>query len=240
MLLDLLSINKSKKKTHYDNKWVSVYKYKWNKPEGVCLKISPASYFDNRAHIVLCLGWVQFFISLPIYSDWDDCDYPEYGFYYHESNLVICYGMDKHKFIHMPWELDWYRTSKLRKDGAWEHEISKDKRRKFNHKDFEAQEAHEKEVLWSEDYPYIYNLKYGEVQNRIATVKVRECEHRPRWFKWTSLFSKISKYIDISFSDEVGEETGSWKGGTIGCNWDMLKCETPEQSLRRMEKERTF
>jgi hypothetical protein len=69
---------------------------------------------------------------------------------------------------------------------------------------------------------------------------VEEREWRPRWFKWTSLFSKVKRTIDINFNDEVGERTGSWKGGTLGCGYDLLPDETPLECLRRMEKEREF
>jgi hypothetical protein len=46
------------------------------------------------------------------------------------------------------------------------------------------------------------------------------------------------KVIDIEFNDEVGERSGSWKGGTIGCSYAMLPTDTIESCLRRMEKER--
>lgn len=46
--------------------------------------------------------------------------------------------------------------------------------------------------------------------------------------------------IDIEFSDEVGERTGSWKGGVLGCGFDMLPGERPVDALRRMELERKF
>jgi hypothetical protein len=46
--------------------------------------------------------------------------------------------------------------------------------------------------------------------------------------------------IEVGFDDEVGERTGSWKGGTIGCGYDMLPDESAVQCLRRMERERKF
>jgi hypothetical protein len=45
---------------------------------------------------------------------------------------------------------------------------------------------------------------------------------------------------DKKITGEVGERTGSYKGGTLGCSHKMLKGETPLQTLRRMEKERKF
>jgi hypothetical protein len=69
---------------------------------------------------------------------------------------------------------------------------------------------------------------------------VEEREWRPRWFKWTSLFARKRKTINVDFNDEVGERTGSWKGGTLGCGYDLLPNETPLECLRRMERERKF
>lgn len=60
------------------------------------------------------------------------------------------------------------------------------------------------------------------------------------------LYAKVLKYLmnldpkEVEFSDEVGERTGSWKGGTIGCSFDIQKGETAEQALKRMEKTREF
>ena len=53
-------------------------------------------------------------------------------------------------------------------------------------------------------------------------------------------FRRVSKYINIDFSDEVGERSGSWKGGRLGCSYNMQPGETPLQTLRRMEAERKF
>ncbi len=33
---------------------------------------------------------------------------------------------------------------------------------------------------------------------------------------------------------------GSWKGGVLGCGYEMKPGETPKQTLRRMERERVF
>jgi len=37
---------------------------------------------------------------------------------------------------------------------------------------------------------------------------------------WTPI-TRTAHYIDVQFSDEVGERSGSWKGGTIGCAYEM-------------------
>jgi len=91
-----------------------------------------------------------------------------------------------------------------------------------------------------ETFPYRYILKNGEVQKVMATVTVERMEWRPRCLRWTKLFRKVRTSIDVKFSDEVGEQTGSWKGGTVGCGYDLRPEETPEECLRRMEAERKF
>ena len=44
----------------------------------------------------------------------------------------------------------------------------------------------------------------------------------------------------IDETEEVGKKKGSWKGGCIGCSYDLKPGETPEECLKRMEKEREF
>lgn len=89
----------------------------------------------------------------------------------------------------------------------------------------------EKEV-----HPYRYTLRNGTVQERTATI---QAEYR-RWTRyWWPRVMEV-RAIDVQFSDEVGERTGSWKGGTIGCGYNMLPGESPLDTLRRMEAERKF
>jgi hypothetical protein len=89
-------------------------------------------------------------------------------------------------------------------------------------------------------HPYRYKLKNGSIQHRTAAVTVDRMVWRPRCLRWTGLIEKVRVYIDVQFSDEVGERTGSWKGGTIGCSYNLQPGETPLECLRRMERERVF
>lgn len=88
----------------------------------------------------------------------------------------------------------------------------------------------------SRQFAYRYVCRDGEVQNVIATVFVDRMTWRR---KWTPL-RLVRTSIDVSFSKEVGEGRGSWKGGCIGCGYDMRPGETAEQCLRRMEQDRSF
>lgn len=105
--------------------------------------------------------------------------------------------------------------------GSWEHDKAPDNRETFK-------------------FSYTYFLKNGTIQNRTATVHVERMSWCPKCLQWTSLFQKSRTYIEVAFDEEVGERTGSWKGGCVGCGWDLRSGETPEAALRRMEKERKF
>lgn len=224
-----MNLKKIKKffKEGYNGKSVSFYL----QPTNLSLKYCLASYFDSRHMFVFGFGFGSVYIHFPWKSDIDDCEYPSYGFYTHASALWICNGY-KVKAIHFPWAYDWVRTSYLRKDGLWEHEVKGD-RKDFYENKWDS-------VLFKENHSYIYALKNGEIQHRTASIKVSETEWRMKWLKWTKLFAKKRKSIDVAFSDEVGERSGSWKGGTIGCGYTMKKGETPFQTLKRMEVEREF
>lgn len=87
-----------------------------------------------------------------------------------------------------------------------------------------------------ETHDYTYVRRNGEVQSRRATIKV---ESR-LWTRYWLPYRKLRRYIDIEFNDEVGERSGSWKGGVICCSYDMRPGETPLQTLRRMEREHKF
>lgn len=87
-----------------------------------------------------------------------------------------------------------------------------------------------------EGHYYTYRLRSGEVQPRVATIQAEVRRYWRPWFPWR----RVDKSISVTFSGEVGEKTGSWKGGTIGCWYEMLPGEDPEQTLRRMEKTRKF
>ena len=232
---------------------------------GFDIKYHIAGYFSYKPMLQIYFIWGKLFLNLPwthykkieieksikskrkdklnklitnkkikkIYrkEHWDECDPPCYGIYYHEHQLGICYGKET-KLFDMPWNLDWIRTSAMTVDGKWLHETRKNRNMEF------WNDEKWKDQLFTETYPYTYITKDGDVQNCLATIKVQEREWRWTWFKWLKWTQKIRKEIDISFSEEMGERKGSWKGGTTGCSYRMLRDETPYQTLKRMEIER--
>lgn len=232
----------------FNSKYLIFY-WKW----GFDISYETCGYFDNRPRINLDLFFFSLTLILPFRNKWtDECDSPKWGVAYHNQTLWIyrggrgnINGGNKWWTMGMPWIPTWYRTSALKKDGIWEHELYNDRSPdpadknilKRNSKNF--YEDKWKGILWEESYPYTYKLESGEIQNRIATVRVEEMEWRLKWFMWLPI-GKIRKSISIDFNEEVGERSGSWKGGCTGCSYEIKHGELPEQTLRRMEKERHF
>lgn len=192
---------------------------------------------------ILLFGWGGLYINLPIKTGIQDCDSAAWGFNYHDNKIWIYIGGAgnfeggrKWKTIEMPWNMEWVRTSILMKDGYdWFHETKKNRiiRKGSEIGSYNWIENNK----WKETHPF--TDKYdGTVLN--ATISVEEREWRPLWFMWTSLFAKKRKTIAIEFDAEVGSKKGSWKGGTIGCSYELLPNETPLECLKRMEAERDF
>lgn len=140
---------------------------------------------------------------------------------------------------HFPWTFDHHLTEVLEHKAnlpGLQKPIWNDSGKKFLESYDERKKA---EASVTEIYDYEYRLKNGEIQNRKASVFVVRMTWRARWYPIIPIKKTLTS-IDVAFDDELGEGTGSWKGGTIGCGWDMEPGETPVETLRRMEKERVF
>lgn len=217
----------SRRKNHYRNNWLEAT-FEWSNP---AFRIGIGNYNDNRVQIQLYPILGKYFIALPWKTKHDGCDTPEYGFSFTDHGLHLNWGY-KVKILEYPWAPTWTRTSVLLADGTWAHDTRKTK------KDFWKDEW--QAAKWSETHPYIYQMKNGTTQERTARITVEEREWRPKWFTWCPLLKRVRKSISVDFSDEVGERTGSWKGGTVGCGYELKENESPIECLRRMEAERKF
>ena len=193
----------------------------------------------------LFFGWGKLYIHLPIRTGIEDCESASWGFDYHNNKIWIYIGGGgnfeggrKWKTITMPWDLTWVRASTLMKPGYdWFHETKSNRIDWGKDKNTPGSYEWLEENKWKETHEYTDKHDGTKVN---ATISVKEREWRPRWFKWTKLFSKTIRSIEIEFDQEVGKEKGSWKGGTLGCGYELRKNETPLECLRRMESEREF
>lgn len=176
-----------------------------------------------------CFDLFGFLIALPFMDRWHR--FPKemlesWGVYYSDSAVVFCWG-GRSKFVYMPWMWDHCLAEVRKPDGTWVKQVNS----------WDGLPPDGREV---KEFPYRYTCNSGEVQNVIATVHVKRRTWKWRWFKWLPFPRLVRQSIDVAFSDEVGDARGSWKGGCIGCGWDMRPGETMEQTLRRMELERRF
>jgi len=155
-----------------------------------------------------------------------------------DPQALFLYWGKKCKILYYPWA-DWgscIRHEVMLEDGTF----VKAPEYKTNTETGRYEKEPEPENLYRKIVPYTYILKNGTVQNRIATVTVGEMEWRLRLLRWTKLFNRVSRTIWVDFDDEVGERTGSYKGGVVGCGYELLPNEDPISCLRRMERERKF
>lgn len=150
---------------------------------------------------------------------------------------IHCHWGERTKIVHLPWHPgSCVRWEMLCEDGHW-----------WPHKgSWERGERDRKPA--TETHPYRYVLRDGTVQNVNATIQVNEMEWRWAIVRLLGLPLRghVVRSIDVTFTsdeagfDGVGERAGSWKGGTIGCGYEMRRGETPLECLRRMQRDRKF
>ena len=209
----------------------------WRSGVGVGVKIHSG---DSAAHrfLWLGLGFVQFFVPIGIVEDrWSFGDEPDWSFdLSREFGIVLHWGQ---------WRKSWrWPFHMINLDHSYMTQAGW--RTVPDYSIGNMPKSEEGNPFWNrpgasfDAHPYTYTLRSGEVQKRTATIL------HERWTRGRNILSRIGwpsqveHVIDVHFDDEVGERTGSWKGGTIGCGYEMRPGETPLDTLRRMEAEREF
>lgn len=175
----------------------------------------PSDWHERRMGWVrLCFGFVTVAFAFPwkwTVPDEGQCSGPRYGFAFFGDKFWLYFGKDTGR------SRDPRRYIALSMPWEWRHRLH--------------------EVLGEpETHPYLYRLASGKVQIRTATIKPERRVWTRPWLPW----KREDRSIDVEFNDEVGERSGSWKGGCIGCGYEMLPGERPLDTLRRMEMERKF
>lgn len=185
---------------------------------------------DSHDTLVLSFVLATFYVHLPrwVFDDYDVenaycAEFTNYALRFQWGSKSLC--------LWYPWDWKHVRRSWLNKDGSLHHNESRRPGRAV------VERAPEET---KETHPYTYVLKNGKVQHVTATIHGEEREWRWRAFTWLPYPRKVQRTINVDFSDEVGERSGSWKGGTVGCGYEWLPGESLEFALRRMELERKF
>jgi len=133
------------------------------------------------------------------------------------------------KLLRIPFRFDGCQTEIRLADGRWAKQTPSEYSPPFT--DGRHVEVH----------LYRYLMRDGSIQERMATIYAERRtwtrKGLPAWLPGCRM-SRTS--IEVTFSDGVGERVNSWKGGCIGCAYDLKPGETMEACLRRMERERVF
>jgi hypothetical protein len=182
----------------------------------------------HEAMLVLHLFFIAFYIAMPNFISEEKIDGMHeylYGTAYHNKALWFYWGTKMYR-IRMPWDWEHVRAEVMDQAGNLQP------RKKWS--------GDKDDLRHIKEFDYTYKLKNGEIQKRKAKVHIEEREWRWYWFQWLPYPRKISRSISVDFNDEVGEGTGSWKGGVMGCGLEMKPGETMAITLRRMEKIQKF
>lgn len=195
----------------------------------------------GRLHISL-FGWHSIFKTRIKSKRFPhgDCDEPTYGIQVHDNTLWIMRGGNgntngRNKW--WTWDIPFFTWKHIRhqvecKDGILKD--SKDLMRDSEGRWIPVRDNPELNV-----HEYMYTDSYDDSKIP-CKYWIEEREWRPKWLTWTGLFKKVKRYIEIDFEQEVGKEKGSWKGGCVGCSYNLLPGETADECIRRMERERKF
>lgn len=228
---DCYTLSTRNKKTGEDINWVTLYF-----GPSFQLTYETCGYFENYPRINISLFFFTLTIALPSPNEWiNECDPPKWGVAIHNNTFWIYKGGEGNLNGGNKWwtwdipffTTSWVRTSILLKDNTWAHETP------GNNQRFYDDEWKQKQMSWDYDFT-------DKTDNTVIPTKiyVEEREWRPKWLTWTKKFAKVRRTIDIHFSAEVGRRKGSWKGGVIGCGYDLQPNEHPIDCIKRMEFER--
>lgn len=193
---------------------------------------------DHHWGLNFHLLYPEFYLKLPIKTTKTiyDSFFPSWGGSFSNFDLHLNWG-DRYKILENPFKERYHFHETLLKDMTW-----------YKHKQYTLRDENNNwedeykflnENAYTETHPYYYLLNSGKVQETKATIRVERWTRKRPWLHY--LFGKnVSYCIGVTFADEVGERAGSWKGGCIGCSYDMKPGEIARTTLNRMQNERRF
>ena len=227
-----------RKRTYcHDDMIVDKLLFKLWKDKTFVIAYNVCGYFSPYPEINVSMFGYHFCFVIPFRNNWtNECDEPRYGISIHDDIFWVYFGGVNKSWA---WELPFFTLEHMR------HDVECNIDGKIKMVSAKSLKSTGKEYIPLKDNKLVNIHKYDYTDSYDGSVIpctywVEEREWRPKWLTWTSIFKKVKKYIEIEFSDEVGKKKGSWKGGCIGCSYDLLENETPEQCIKRMEKERKF
>ena len=166
----------------------------------------------------------EIFIEKPLWFGWLLCQY-------WPAEIILKHPSRKRGiYIKAPWYVTRDKVRWEAADGTWARES------KVSPKDANGfRLLHIRD--WGPVRKYVrrftYTTRYGDMQSATLTAyrtRVREVRH---WLRWLPFAGCDSDGLTIEFTDEMGSERGSWKGGVIGTSLSMVSGETVAQAIDR-------
>lgn len=182
------------------------------------LAVKVADYEDRTLNIQLI--WPSFYFKLGLAPANDSAGFgPSWGFSTFGPSVHINWG-EKTKIIDAPWGVKHLRHEVLMADGTWE------------------EGWRDKDGQWqATGVPFFYQSRHCNRQDGTAKLTVMRGIYRGKLLPFRR---KVFTSIDVEFDCEVGNQRGSWKGGTIGCSHELKPGESPIECFNRMMREETF
>ena len=166
----------------------------------------------------------EIYVEKPLWFGWTLCQY-------WPAEVILKHPRRKRGiYIKAPWYVTLDKARWEAADGTW---VLEAKANPKNERGFRLLTIRE----WPEARKYVrrftYTTRYGDMQTATLTAyreRVREVHH---WLRWIPFAGKDGDGITIEFTDEMGSERGSWKGGVIGTSCTMLPGETVPECIDR-------
>lgn len=136
----------------------------------------------------------------------------------HQGRIVFHWG-----------DTNWYAW-KIKRLYQWLFRIEP---KKFSFDKFREKDKIREQV--SRVFDYTYTLNNGTIQKRKVT-----CYFSESFYGWIALpfIGKTHRYLNYEFSEEVGEDSGSWKGGVIASVIAVTKKDNWETALEKLKQKK--
>lgn len=240
-MVPLESFKMSEKEIRIVDDWIHYYPKLCLLPE---FQITDRFYFDERPCLIFQIPLIgKLFVHLPIRTGRkNSCTWNSWGFHFDccdklPTELVIHRGKKSGKYIKIPFiHSDLLSREYLLKDGEYHTK----KRFEFGSGKWRDQEKYFDDNLHIDTIDCEYKLSDGTIQKTKAKVNVNRQTWYRHWLKWLPWTHQVEYSIDVTFADEIGEQAGSYKGGTVGCYESMKPGERVDDAVHRMMLERKF
>lgn len=164
------------------------------------------------------------FIEKPLWFGWTLCQY-------WPAEIILKHPSRKRGiYIKAPWYRHRDKSRWEGKDGRFHLEAKVNPK---NERGFRTMSIRD----WPDAKTYVrrftYTTRYGAMQSATLTAYRERWRIVPYWLRWLPFAGKDNDDLMIEFSDEMGSERGSWKGGVTGTSQSMRPGEPVEECITR-------